>query len=122
MIGGQSNHPGFDACVELVLSNDALTFEEGYGLLVNGETPLVREHVEELIELMQRQTDPFMRGRFIELLGFTASAKVIPVLKAELAHPDQHVREWAVLSLQDLPFSEAVGLAEDYKAKHPEEW
>lgn len=95
--GNPSDYPGFQACIDLVLTDGNLTFEEAFGWLV-GEVPRVRNHIDQLITLMQSQTDPFKREKLITLLGYTASEKVIPVLKDELNHPDRNVRLWAVLS------------------------
>jgi hypothetical protein len=44
------------------------------------------------------------------------------VLVQELQHSDLSVRQWAVLSLEGLPFPEAREVAARYKLEHPEEW
>ena len=56
------------------------------------------------------------------MLGHTAILEAIPVLVQELAHPNSRIREWAVLSLEELPFGEPRQLADRYKREHPEEW
>lgn len=81
------------------------------------------EHVDELIQLMQAEQDPWLRGTFIELLAATKDRKVVPVLAAELEHPDEEVRRCALWSLKELDFREARKLVEfyNYKMNEPNE-
>jgi len=108
----------------MVLSRDALTFEDGFHWLLGHDEGRSRLHGRalELIPLLRAQPDGYTRGEMIELLGYTASREAIPVLVEELQHSDPRVREWAVLSLEELPFPEARELADRYKRDHPEEW
>jgi len=108
----------FNHDVERVLSNDPETFEEGFWSLI--ET--APAHVHELVMLMQAQSDAFQRAKFVELLGATRSRDVIPVLAAELRHPEHQVRQWALLSLDALGFPEAREIAAAYRAEHRDEW
>ena len=103
----------------MVLSRDALTFEDGFHWLISRD---LRPHVGDFVALLSIHTDTYTRGKLIELLGHTASLEAIPVLVQELAHPNSRIREWAVLSLEELPFGEPRQLADRYKREHPEEW
>jgi len=125
MTQNHDNYPGFHKCLEMILTLDGgLAFEEGYGWLVgwSGGVPRVQGHVKELVAVMKSQTDPQLRSRMIELLGYTADEDVVPTLVAELAHSDRYVREWAVLSLEELGFPRAAEFAKQYKDSHPDEW
>jgi hypothetical protein len=101
-----SSFPGFEKCVEMIRSRNALLFEEAFGWLVgwSDTKPRVIAYGTELVELMQAETDPRTRAIFIELLGFTESKSVLPILQAELLSPFPEVREWATLSLNQLGF------------------
>lgn len=107
-----------EKAMKLIRSRDAMTFEAGYWRL----SPHASRYVEQLVMAMQAEEDPHMRARFVELLGDTHSAAVIPVLQAELLHPSREVREWAVLGLEELGIPEAQAVALAYKMEHPEEW
>lgn len=116
-------YPGFERCLEMVLSRDAMTFEDGFHWLMGDDWgPRLHGHAGELIALLPAHSDAYTRGKLLELLGYTASREAIPVLVEELAHPDATVRQWAVLSLEELPFREAQELATRYKLAHPGEW
>lgn len=71
---------------------------------------------------MQAEQEAFTRAKFVELLGATKNPKVISVLAGELEHPEREVREWAVMSLEELNRPAAQELAANYKANHPAEW
>lgn len=111
-----SEYPGFERCVEMIRDPDALLFETGFWWLVD-RAP---EHTAELIALVRGEADPFTRGKFVELLGATHAPEALPVLAAELEHPDPHVREWALLALDDLGVPGAAELAAAYRQAHPE--
>lgn len=118
----ENSPPDFGACVEMILSSNPMIFEEGFSLLVDCGYDHLHQHIDDLIKLTQIQADPFTRGKFVELLGYSKSEKAIPILKTELEHPNQLVREWAVRSLKRLPFEQAIEFARDYQMNHPEEW
>jgi len=107
--------------MQLVLSDDALAFEDAYEWLVGGSgEPRIREHVEELVDLLEQNLAPTKRGRILELLGDTGDKRAIGPLSRDLAHSDKGVREWALLSLEQLPFTEAAEIATRYRNEHPE--
>ena len=107
----------------MVLSRNHLTFEDGFHWLMgHDEGTRLHGRAGELITLMPEHSDAYTRGKIIELLGYTASFEAIPVLVEELEHPDLSVRQWAVLSLEELPFAVAREVAARYKLEHPEEW
>jgi HEAT repeat protein len=109
---GTTEFPGFERCVEFIRSRDAAVMEDGFAWL----EPVAGEHTERLIEQVRATDDPYVRGMFVELLGATHDARALPVLVAELAHPDARVRDWAADALEALGLPEARSQAERYRA------
>ena len=108
----------FRSCIEMIRSDDAETYEQGFWSLIYD----VPQFKDEIIQLMQAEKNPKVRAKFVELLGDAKDPKIIPLLVAELEHPDIDVRYWAVLSLEYSGLPEAKEIAERYKAEHPEQW
>lgn len=114
-------YPGFSACIESILSHDSLAFEDAFEWLTGGYgEPRIKKHFNELVDLLSKQTIPRFRARIIELIGYTGDKRAIHLLQKELSHESADVCLWAVLSLEELPFPEAIELARGYRAKHPE--
>ena len=114
----QDDEFDFHSCIEIIRSKDALTYEEGYLLLVDKASL----YVDELIALVKGEDDPYTRGKFVELLGETRSPKALSALAEELNHPDQNVRQWAVTGLNKLDLIEADELVKGYEKSHPDEY
>ena len=108
----------FRSYIEMIRSDNSVTYEQGFWSLIYD----VPQFKDELIQLMQAEQNPQVRAKFIELLGDAKDPKVIPLLVAQLEHPDAEVRYWAVLSLEYFGLPEAKEIAERYKAEHPEQW
>jgi HEAT repeat protein len=109
---GTTEFPGFERCVEFIRSRNPAVMEDGFAWL----EPVSGEHTERLIELVRTTDDPYVRGMFVELLGAAHDARAIPVLVAELEHPDPQVRDWAASALEDLGLAEARAHADRYRA------
>jgi hypothetical protein len=109
--------PGFDECIEMIRSSDPLTYEDGYHWLQG----YLIDYIDELIQLMLRETDPNMRSKFVELVGNSKNPRVIPVLEAELKSPHSEVRSWAYSSLSYFENSAATRFAENFRREHPNE-
>lgn len=109
--------PEFDKCVEMLLSDDPSVYEDGYQWLQG----YLDQYIDELVQLMTRQTDPSIRARFVELIGDSRIPGVIPVLANELQSPHGEVRGWAYSSLLYFENSEASRLAEKFRLENPDE-
>ena len=109
--------PEFHRCIEMLRSNDPMTYEDGYHWLQG----YLDEYIDELIELMLNEEDPEMRGKFVELLGDSRNAKVIPFLEGELKSLHKEVRSWAYSSLCYFENQDAEKLAEKFRREHPDE-
>ena len=111
------NLSDFKKCIIQLRSNEALEYEEGYHWLLGA----VDNYLDEMIRLMRSEDDPELRGRYIELLGASADAKVIPVLARELESPHSEVRSWAYSALRYMENPQGVQIAEQFKQDHPDE-
>jgi hypothetical protein len=71
-------YPGFARCIEMVLSRNHLTFEDGFHWLMgHDEGSRLHGRAGELITLMPEHSDAYTRGKIIELLGYTARFEAI---------------------------------------------
>ena len=109
--------PDFEKCIKMLLSNDPLEYEDGYHWLQG----YLDEYIDELVDLMLKQSDPDRRSKFVELLGDSRNPKVIPVLANELKSPYREVRSWAYSSLFYFENAEAFKIAEKFKFENPNE-
>ena len=114
------DHPNFDIseCISRIRSKDAMTFEDAFDEL----HPIASHYISELIAELETADDAYTRGKFLELLGFSHSDSVIPILSGELDHPDQNVRQWAILALEEINSPSSLSKATAYKASHPGEF
>jgi HEAT repeat protein len=108
----------FHHAVECLRSPDSLLYDEGYNLLQGN---FLRRHLDALIELMAKEADPVIRGRFIELLGDSGEPRVIPLLESELGSGDDEIRRWALHALDCVATPVAKALALSYRTLHPED-
>jgi HEAT repeat protein len=93
-----------------------MTFEDAYG----GERHSGLHVVPRLIAELHRSTDGYTRGKFSELLGEMGDASVVPVLIAELNHPEPDARQWAMLALEQLGVPEGLAAAARFRALNPD--
>ncbi|WP_371180808.1 HEAT repeat domain-containing protein [Xanthomonas sacchari] len=75
-----------------------MTFEDAYF----GTRPTGDDVVPRLIQELLTSPDAYTRGKFCELLGEMGDSSAIPVLAEELSHPDQRVRCWAAIAMEEL--------------------
>lgn len=87
-----------DIWIHAIRSFDASTFEDAYF----GTRPEGPEVQARLIAELLASEDAFTRGKFCELLGEMGDTSAIPVLQAELSHPESSVRDWAQCALETL--------------------
>lgn len=95
-----------------------MTFENGYNVL---RFHCLEDYLDDLIELMLKETDPKIRGRFVELVGDSKNPKAIPYLEKELRHPDGEVRSWAYGRLQFFEHPDAERIAAEFRRSNPHE-
>jgi len=89
-----------------------MTYEDAY----SEERPSGPDVVPRLIAELHRTQDGYTRAKFSELLGETGDASVVPVLIAELDHPDHQARAWAMLALEQLAIPEGLVAANRYRS------
>lgn len=103
-----------DAWIERIRSTDPMTFEDAY----YDERPKGPGVIDRVIFELHAAVDGYTRGKFCELLGEMGDASNIPVLTAELNHPDGRVREWARLAIDAVNASTGErASAEEYRAR-----
>jgi hypothetical protein len=112
LLGTQMNSQEFDECIEMLRSSDSLTYEDGYHWLQG----YLDKYIDELVQLMFRETDPSMRSKFVELVGNSKNPKVIPFLEAELK--SHHSEVSSLLYFENL---EAMKIAECFRKENPNE-
>jgi hypothetical protein len=88
--------PRLEDWIRDIKSLDATTFEDTY----EGPRPVGDDVIPRLISEMHAAQDSYTRGKSIELLGEMGDASVVPQITAELDHPEQPIRDWAVAALQ----------------------
>ena len=116
-LNNRMDEMNFKECVEMIRSKDSMTYEDGYHWLQGH----LDNHLDDLILLMQRENDPSMRGRFLELIGDSKNPTVIPVLEVELRNESSEVRSWAYSSLCYFENPVAESLAMKFRAENPDE-
>ena len=86
----------FNEAIALLRSKDSMTFEEGFHWLIG----FVDEYLDQITALMKDELNPDLRGKFIEVLGYSDDERVIPVLAEELNSEHRDVRFWAHSQLE----------------------
>jgi hypothetical protein len=110
--GSDRNQPDLDSWISSIRSRDPMTFEEAY----HGPRPSGPAVIDRLVHELVSATDTYTRGKFIELLGEMGGKSVTSILVAELGHPDEVIREWAVAALKELGVSEGADAVQEYLA------
>ena len=95
-----------------------MIFEDAY----EGPRPTGPDIIPRLVAELHAAEDGYTRGKFIELLGEMGDTSVAPELIAELEHPDQAVRNWAVTALDMIGGETASQASAQYKADHADEF
>ncbi|WP_432887944.1 HEAT repeat domain-containing protein [Kribbella sp. CA-245084] len=80
--------------------------EDGFGLVKQ----VAHEHVADLITAYSGEEDHGLRCWLLELIGEARSAEALPVLREALASPDESIRDWARIGLEQLGTKEARAL------------
>jgi hypothetical protein len=110
--------PDLDDWIARIRDRDAMTFEDAY----EGPRPVGAAVVQRLVQELHLAPDGYTRGKFAELLGEMGDSSVVPVLVAELEHPEKNARTWAVLALEQLAVPTGLAAAAAYRAAHPDEF
>ncbi len=105
-----------DDWIARIRSKDAMTYEDAYW----GERPAGPHVVPRLVLELHCSGDRYSRGKFVELLGEMGDASVVPVLIAELSHPEPDVRIWAVFALEELGFADGLAAARAFRLANPD--
>lgn len=108
----------FCECILRIRSSDAMTFEDAFSEL----SPIADRFVLELCSELDTACDSYTRGKLIELLGFTHSNQVLPVLQRELSNDDITVRNWVALALEEINSTESLRILNDYKTNFPSDF
>ncbi|MEP3480091.1 MAG: HEAT repeat domain-containing protein [Fuerstiella sp.] len=102
----------------MLRSADPMTYEDGYHLL-QGDN-LIR-YVDQIAGILQSESDPEMRAKFVELVGDADLPKHIPLLVQELSHESREVRFWAYNQPSLSEHQAAKIQAEEFRQTHPGE-
>lgn len=94
----ESTFPGFERCLEMMRSKDAMTQEDGFCFLA----PHASEYLEELIAALRAEKDRGLRSWLLELIGEAKSVRTFPILVEYLYSSDNALRRWAKHGLQAL--------------------
>ena len=108
----------FDEAIRMLRSPDSMTYEDGYQWL-QGDN--LSRYLQQIVELLRAETDPEMRGRFVELVGDADLPENIPLLVQEMSHESRNVRCWAYNELSLSEHESARLYAEQYRKTHPTE-
>lgn len=93
----------FDQAMRLMRRRDPQDQEDGFHRL----RPHANEHVVELMNAFDAETDHGLRCWLLELIGEARSPSSLPLLVAQLKSPDSSLRSWARHGLETLETREA---------------
>lgn len=110
-----NNTDFFTKCIELILSDDPMTFEEGYHLLL----PRVNEYGDKLVDLIGTESAPKTKSKLVELLGACDDSKYIPVFKGLLRDESRDVVSWSLTSLKNLSSGEGKEIVAEFRRQNP---
>lgn len=108
----------FNQAVQMLRSDDSLTYEEGYHWL-KGDN--LYQYLPQVVSLLHAEIDPRMRGKFVDLVGDADMYEYISVLVGESMHPSAHVRQWAYNGLSCSDHAAGRDHAERFRVSHPDE-
>lgn len=108
----------FDEAIRMLRSADSMVYEEGY-LWLQGDN--LSAYLPQIAKLLESETDPNMRGKFVELVGDADDPEYFPLLIRELSHESREVRLWAYNQLASSEHGSANAQAAHYKSTHPDE-
>jgi HEAT repeat protein len=104
--------PELEDWIARIRDRDPMTFEDAY----YGDRPTGPDVLPRLINELHQSPDEYTRGKFLELLGEMGDESVVPILLAELAHPNPAVGARACTALECIGSDEAKKAVEEYKA------
>lgn len=107
----------FDRLIEQFCSDDDGEYENAYLALVDN----VDAYNDEILARMLAEEDPVLRGKFLEILGNTKNADLIPIFAQELKSPHDEVRMWAFFQLNRIDDDQARELLQDYISANPDD-
>lgn len=112
-----STPPELDDWIAQLCDDDPMAYEDAYFR----PRPSGANVVPRLIQELRASSDSYTRGKFVELLGEMGDQTVVPVLIAELAHPDSNVREWAITALTELGAPDGIRAVKEYRDANPDD-
>jgi len=111
------NRAKLNEAVEWLRSDDSSIYEDGYHS-ISGHVDSV---LDALLSLAFDESDSFMRGRFLELIGESTNSKAIEFLTSELNSSDKEIRKWAYSSLAYSESKQANIIAQKHSKENPTE-
>ena len=106
--------PGIKKCLELVCSDDPMTFEDGYHLLL----PRVGEYVVQISEALKEERNPSNQAKLIELLGECEDETLVPLLTGFLNSESGDIVSWSLTALEKTAAGTKV--AKKFRQENPE--
>lgn len=101
-------------CIKLIKSNDPMTYEDGYHMLL----PRVRDFGDRIAKLIELEDDPQIKPRLVELLGESEDEKYLPIFEKLLASNIHDVVAWSLTSLERI--NSGVKIADNFRKNNPE--
>ncbi|HWH72532.1 MAG TPA: HEAT repeat domain-containing protein, partial [Candidatus Sulfotelmatobacter sp.] len=118
LVGRSMSPDKLHHAIDCLRSSDSLLYDEGYHML-QGE--FLKLHLDTVIALCKKESNPVIRGRLIELLGDSGEPRVIPIIAEELVSKEDEVRRWALRALDCLATPDAQAIAALHRSSHPED-
>jgi hypothetical protein len=104
----------FEECITLMRSNDPMTFEEGYYLLL----PKVKEFGDDIAKLIEGEEDSSVLSKLVELLGNCNDDKYYSVFVKALSSKHDDVVSWGLSGLEKLPSEDGKKKAQEFKSQN----
>ena len=111
------NRHEFNQCIDMIRSQDSMTYEEGYHWLQG----YIKVYLNDLLSLLKVESDPIIRSKLVELIGDSEDPAIIPILTEELNSEYYEVRLWAYNSLSSFEDSLVVNILSEFRIKKPNE-
>jgi hypothetical protein len=90
--------PGFERCLEMMRSRNAMIQEDGFYYLA----PHASEYLDRLIAVFLAEEDRGLRSWLLELIASAKSVRAFPILVEYLYSSDEALRRWAKSGLKAL--------------------
>jgi hypothetical protein len=102
-------------CIKKLRSDDVLTYEAAFNEIEN----VITDYKDDILNAMISESNPFIRGKFIELLGLCKDPTFVPILEKELQSSEDDVVSWALSALEMINTKDSIEIAKKYRELYP---